>query len=214
MRCIWPRARLALPDNQRRPTGISPRGLPADLLPIKNRSMVREILIWPHPVLKQKAKPVKSVDETIRKLVRDMFETMYSADGVGLAAPQVGVLHNVIVLDTTSRQPESKPMAMVNPKIVAHQGMTTYNEGCLSIPGEAEDVERFAQVTVSFLDVEGQPQILEAEGLFSIAIQHEMDHLLGVVFVDHLSSLKRDLIKKRMKRLKIERSSESPASAP
>ena len=104
--------------------------------------MVREILIWPDPVLKKRAKPVAQVDATVRELVSDMFETMYAADGVGLAAPQIGVLHRVIVLDTSPRQPNAKPLAMVNPEIVSVEGATTYTEGCLSIPGEAEEVDR------------------------------------------------------------------------
>src|SRR5262245_32650568 len=145
--------------------------------------MVREILIWPDPTLKKKGSPVAKVDDSIRSLVNDMFETMYAADGVGLAAPQVGVLKNVIVLDTSPRQPESKPIAMINPKIVSMEGKIVYAEGCLSIPGEAEDVERAAEVTVTFLDVEGKEQTLKADGLLAIAIQHETDHLLGTVFV-------------------------------
>lgn len=167
--------------------------------------MVREILIWPDPILKQKAKPVAKVDDSIRTLVKDMFETMYAADGVGLAAPQVGILHRVIVLDTTPRQPESKPIAMINPEIIAMEGETTYTEGCLSIPGEAEDVDRAAIVTVKFLDPEGQEQTLRCDGLLAIAVQHETDHLNGTVFVDHVSTLKREIIRKRMKRLKSER---------
>ncbi len=171
--------------------------------------MVYEILIWPDPTLKKKATPVTKVDDSVRKLVNDMFETMYSADGVGLAAPQVGVLKNIIVLDTTPRQPESKPVAMINPRIIAMEGETTYTEGCLSIPGEAEDVDRAAVVTVKFLDVEGVEQTLTADGLLAIAIQHETDHLEGTMFVDHISSLKRELIKKRMKRLKADRVEQS-----
>jgi len=167
--------------------------------------MVREILIWPDPILKQKAKPVAKVDDSIRTLVKDMFETMYAADGVGLAAPQVGILQRVIVLDTTPRQPESKPIAMINPEIIAMEGETTYTEGCLSIPGEAEDVDRAAIVTVKFLDPEGQEQTLRCDGLLAIAVQHETDHLNGTVFVDHVSTLKREIIRKRMKRLKSER---------
>ncbi len=168
--------------------------------------MVREILIWPDPVLKQKAKPVAKVDDSVRTLVKDMFETMYAADGVGLAAPQVGVLQRVIVLDTTPRQDtESKPIAMINPEIIGMEGETTYTEGCLSIPGEAEDVDRAAVVTVKFLDVEGQEQTLRCDGLLAIAVQHEVDHLDGTVFVDHVSTLKRELIRKRMKKLKTER---------
>jgi peptide deformylase len=167
--------------------------------------MVREIVIWPDPVLKKKASPVQRVDDSIKALVNDLFETMYAADGVGLAAPQVGVLKQVIVLDTTPRQPESKPVAMINPQIIAKEGSTRYSEGCLSVPGEAEEVDRAAKVTVKFLDVSGQEQTLEADGLLAVAIQHETDHLQGTMFVDYLSPLKRELIKKRMKRLKAER---------
>ncbi|MFL5343707.1 MAG: peptide deformylase [Hyalangium sp.] len=174
--------------------------------------MVREILIWPDPILKQKAKPVAKVDDSIRTLVKDMFETMYAADGVGLAAPQVGILQRVIVLDTTPRQPESKPLAMINPELIALEGELTYTEGCLSIPGEAEDVNRAALVTVKFLDVEGQEQTLKCDGLLAVAVQHETDHLNGTVFVDHVSTLKRELIRKRMKRLKSERDERPSAS--
>ena len=170
--------------------------------------MVREIVIWPDPILKKKASPVSQVDDSIRSLVNDMFETMYAADGVGLAAPQIGVLKQVIVLDTTPRQPESKPVAMINPQIIAMEGTTRYSEGCLSVPGEAEEVERAARVTAKFLDVSGREQTIEAEGLLAVAIQHETDHLHGTMFVDYLSPLKRELIRKRMKRLKAERGQE------
>lgn len=170
--------------------------------------MVREILIWPDPILKKKAAKVARVDDSVRALVKDMFETMYSADGVGLAAPQVGVLQRVIVLDTRPRQPESNPIAMINPEIIAMEGETTYTEGCLSIPGEAEDVDRAAVVTVRYLDTEGHEQTLTADGLLAIAIQHETDHLDGTVFVDHISTLKRELIRKRMKRVKADRAEE------
>jgi peptide deformylase len=174
--------------------------------------MVREILIWPHPTLKQKARPVAKVDDSVRTLIQDMFETMYAAEGVGLAAPQVGVLQRIIVLDTRPRQPESQPVAMINPEIIAMEGKTTYTEGCLSIPGEAEDIDRAAVVTVKFLDPQGQEQTLRCDGLLAIAVQHESDHLEGTVFVDHLSSLKRELVRKRMKRLKASRESEPRAS--
>jgi peptide deformylase len=175
--------------------------------------MVRDILIWPDPILKKKASPVARVDEPIRALVKDLFETMYAADGVGLAAPQIGVLRRVIVVDTRPRQPESQPLAMINPEIVAMEGETTYNEGCLSIPGEAEDVDRAAVVTVRYLDVDGNEQTLVAEGLLAIAVQHETDHLDGTMFVDRISALKRDLIRKRMKRLKAERAEAVPEPA-
>jgi peptide deformylase len=173
--------------------------------------MVREIVIWPDPVLKKVTTPVAVVDDSIRELVKDMFETMYAADGVGLAAPQIGVSKSVLVLDTTPRQPESKPIAMINPEILKLEGKMTYTEGCLSIPGEAEDVERAAIVTVRYLDTDGKEQTLQADGLLAIAIQHEADHLQGKLFVEYLSSLKRELIKKRMTRLKSQRAEERTA---
>ncbi|ATB31513.1 peptide deformylase [Melittangium boletus] len=160
--------------------------------------MVREILIWPHPVLKQKARPVARVDDSLRTLVKDMFETMYAEEGVGLAAPQVGVLQRVIVLDCRPRQPESQPLVMINPEIIALEGKVVFNEGCLSIPGEGEDVERAAKVSVRYLDLEGNPQTLACDELLAVAVQHEVDHLDGIVYVDHVSSLKRELIRKRM----------------
>jgi peptide deformylase len=173
--------------------------------------MVRDILIWPDPILKKKASPVARVDEDVRALVKDMFDTMYAADGVGLAAPQIGLLKRVIVVDTRPRQPESRPIAMINPEIVATEGETTSTEGCLSIPGEAEEVERAAAVRVRYLDPDGREQTIVAEGLLAIAVQHETDHLDGTVFVDRISTLKRELIRKRMKRLKAEREQQREA---
>jgi peptide deformylase len=163
--------------------------------------MVREILVWPNPILKQKAVPVVAVNDDIRALIKDMFDSMYAADGVGLAAPQVGVLKNIIVLDTTPRQPESKPLAMINPEILVLEGKCMYKEGCLSVPGEAEDVERATVVTARYLDEQGNSQTITADGLLAIAIQHECDHLKGVMFVDHISALKREVIRKRMKKV-------------
>jgi len=174
--------------------------------------MVREILIWPDPVLKKMAAPVTQFDESLRILIAEMFETMYAADGVGLAAPQVGLLQNVIVLDTRPRQPESKPVAMVNPVIQAKEGTVLYVEGCLSLPGEAEEIERAANVRVKFQDVDGVEQVMDCDGLLAIAVQHESDHLQGTMFVDHISALKRELIRKRMKRLKAERASSAGAN--
>ena len=171
--------------------------------------MVREIFIWPDAVLKQVAAPVDRVDDEIRRLLDDMAETMYAADGVGLAAPQIGLSRRLIVIDTSPRQPEQKLIHLVNPQIVRAEGKTVYTEGCLSIPGEAEEVERAAKVWVRALDYHGKPIEIAAEGdLLTIALQHEVDHLLGTVFVDHLSSLKRDLIKRRMNKLKAERAAE------
>jgi peptide deformylase len=175
--------------------------------------MVREILIWPDPRLKEKAKPVKAVDAEIRQLIDDMFETMYAAQGVGLAAPQVGVLQRVVVIDTSPKQEGAKPIALVNPEIIVREGSTVYREGCLSIPGEAEDVERAATVRVRAIGKDGKLFEADADGLLAIAIQHETDHLDGTLFVDYLSTLKRELIRKRMKRLKAERAAghETPA---
>jgi peptide deformylase len=172
--------------------------------------MTREIFIWPDPVLKQVARPVARVDDAIRRLLDDMAETMYAADGVGLAAPQVGELKRCIVIDTSPRQEGQRLIHLVNPEIVRTDGVTTYTEGCLSIPGEAEEVERAAKVWVRALDYRGEPFEMECEGLLAIAVQHEHDHLQGTVFVDHLSSLKREIIRRRMKKLKAERATESP----
>ena len=175
--------------------------------------MVREILIWPDPTLKKKATPIAKVDDATRALIQDMFDSMYAADGVGLAAPQLGVLKNIIVLDTTPRQPDSKAIAMVNPQILELEGKLVYTEGCLSIPGEAEDVERAAVCTVKYLDTKGDEQTLRCEGLLAVAVQHECDHLTGTVFVDRISMLKRELIRKRMKRLKADRAAEKEEEA-
>src|SRR5512144_853814 len=170
--------------------------------------MIREIVIWPDPILKQVARPVDRVDDGIRRLLDDMAETMYAADGVGLAAPQVAELVRCIVIDTSPRQEGQKLIHLVNPEIVRTEGVTSYTEGCLSIPGEAEEVERAAKVWVRALDYSGKPFELECEGLLAIAVQHEYDHVEGTVFVDHLSSLKRELIRRRMKKLKAERAAE------
>ncbi|MFN7131530.1 MAG: peptide deformylase [Myxococcales bacterium] len=167
--------------------------------------MVREILIWPDPRLKEKAKPVEKVTEETRRLIADMFETMYDAHGVGLAAPQIGVLERILVVDTSPRQDDARPMVFINPVIVKAEGSTTYEEGCLSIPGEAEEMERYAKITVRALDESGEEFTCQAEGLLSIALQHEMDHLDGMLFVDYLSTLKRELIRKRMKKVIAER---------
>ena len=167
--------------------------------------MVREIIVWPDPVLRKVARPVEVVDDAVRRLLDDMAETMYAADGVGLAAPQIGELARCIVIDTSPRQEGQKLIHLVNPEIVKTEGVTNYVEGCLSIPGEAEEVERAAKVWVRALDYGGKPFEIECEGLLAIAAQHEHDHLQGTMFVDRLSSLKRELIRRRMKKLKAER---------
>jgi len=164
--------------------------------------MVREVLVYPDPTLKQKAKPVVKVDETIKALVKDMVETMYAEQGIGLAAPQVGVLRRILVVDTSPKQPGEKLRVFINPELVSAEGRTKFTEGCLSIPGEAEEIERFERVKLRALNEKGQPYEVEATGLLAIALQHEMDHLDGVMFVDRLSSLKRGLIRKRMLKYK------------
>jgi peptide deformylase len=176
--------------------------------------MVREILVWPHPTLKEKAVAVKTFDESIKTLVKDLFESMYAADGVGLAAPQIGVLKRVIVLDTTPRQPDSNPIAMVNPQILSSEGEIIYKEGCLSVPGEAEEVDRALKVIVKFQDENGVEKTMETDGLLAIAVQHETDHLNGIMFVDHISTLKRELIRKRMKKLKVSMAEDEAPAAP
>ncbi len=172
--------------------------------------MIREIVIWPDPVLKTVAKPVDRVDDGIRRILDDMAETMYAADGVGLAAPQIAEGKRLIVIDTSPRQEGQKLVHLVNPEIVRSEGVTTYTEGCLSVPGEAEEVERAEKVWVRALDYRGKPFELACEGLLAIAVQHESDHLQGVLFVDHLSSLKREIIRRRMKKLKAERAAGRP----
>ncbi len=172
--------------------------------------MVRNIVIWPDPLLKKPSLPVDRVDDGIRRLLDDMSDTMYAAEGVGLAAVQIGELKRCIVIDASPRQEGQKLLHLVNPVIVRAEGDTVYTEGCLSIPGEAEDVDRFAKVWVRALDYSGKEFEIEAEELLAIALQHEHDHLEGTVFVDHLSSLKRELIRRRMKKLKAEHASEKP----
>ncbi len=170
--------------------------------------MIRDIVIWPDPILKKTATPVDRVDDAARRLLDDLSETMYAADGVGLAAPQIAELRRCMVIDTSPRQEGQTLLHLVNPEIVKMEGITSYTEGCLSIPGEAEEVERASKVWVRALDYFGKPYQLECEGLLAIAVQHELDHLQGTVFVDHLSSLKREIIRRRMKKLKAERASE------
>ncbi len=155
------------------------------------------ILRYPDPRLHTIAKPVAHVDERIRQLISDMLETMYAADGVGLAATQVDVHERLIVIDTSEARDD--PRVLINPELVARsQEMSFSDEGCLSVPATYDKVQRHARVTVRALDRDGQPQQFEADGLLSVCVQHEMDHLMGKVFVEYLSQLKRDRIKTRM----------------
>ena len=155
------------------------------------------ILRYPDPRLHTVAKPVAQVDARIRQLIDDMLESMYAADGVGLAATQVDVHERVIVMDTSDTRDD--PRVLINPELVAKsEEMSFVDEGCLSVPLVYDKVQRHARVTVRALDRDGRPQQFEAEGLLAICVQHEMDHLIGKVFVEYLSQLKRDRIKTKM----------------
>jgi len=171
--------------------------------------MIREILVWPDPLLKKVSLSVERVDDSVRRLLDDMSETMYAAEGLGLAAPQIGELRRCVVIDTSPRQEGQRLIHFVNPQIVRAEGATRSAEGCLSVPGEKEEVDRAAKVWVQALDYHGKPFELECEGLLAIAAQHEVDHLEGILFVDHLSSLKREVIRRHMKKLMAERESGS-----
>jgi len=162
---------------------------------------IRKVLHYPDPVLRIKAEPVAQIDDEIRTLVRDMAETMYAAPGVGLAAPQVGVSKRVIVLDCSRSEETPVLIAAINPEIIAAQGESCEEEGCLSVPGYFSPVKRSAEVTVRFLDLDGQMVETTCDGLLAVAFQHEIDHLEGVLFVDHLSSLKKGLFKKKYQKI-------------
>ncbi len=171
---------------------------------------LREILIAPDPRLKIKAEPVGRVDASIRALMDDMLATMYAANGIGLAAPQVGVAKRVIVMDIAREKDDAppRPMRIADPEIVwASAEKITGEEGCLSVPDHYADVERAAKVRVRFRDANDAVQELDCDGLLAVCIQHEMDHLTGTLFVDHISTLKRSMILRKLqktKRLKAE----------
>jgi peptide deformylase len=162
---------------------------------------IRKILTEPDPFLRQVSLDVKKVDSEIRKLMDDMLETMYAAPGIGLAAIQVGVPKNVIVIDLSKE--EKKPRYFVNPKIIIRsKNNSTYEEGCLSVPGQFAEIDRPNQCHVSYLDYDGQKKKLKAEGLLATCIQHEMDHLKGILFIDYLSKLKKNFIVKKLSKQK------------
>jgi len=167
---------------------------------------LREIIKLPDPRLRLVAKPVREISDEIRTLASDMLETMYAAPGVGLAAIQVGVAHRVITLDVTKKDEPKNPQVVINPEILwTSEERATYEEGCLSIPEIYEEVERPAQVKVRYTDLDGNVRDVEANGLLATCLQHEIDHLNGVLFIDHLSKLKRDrIIKKFTKAAKLE----------
>jgi peptide deformylase len=160
--------------------------------------MARPIITLPDKRLRRVSEPVGKVTAETKKLVEDMFESMYEAPGIGLAAVQLGVLKRIVTMDLSKKEGPSNPRVFINPEIVwKSDERSTYEEGCLSIPEIHEDVERPARVKVKYLDLDGKPQEEEAEGLFATCIQHEVDHTNGVLFIDHISKLKRDRIIKK-----------------
>lgn len=189
---------------------------------------VRKIHIWPDPVLATKARPVERVDAEVQQLVFDMFETMHKANGIGLAANQVGVPVRVLVCDLDPRgnakdDPEVQAeldawgykgaMAFINPEIIEADGTIVWEEGCLSVPSITDLVKRKERIVVRALDTSGQTFTLEAHGLFAVCLQHEIDHLNGKVFVEYLSRLKREVIKRKMERLKTEHTDDGVVAA-
>ncbi|KIT14274.1 peptide deformylase [Jannaschia aquimarina] len=172
--------------------------------------MKRPILLHPDPRLKKVAAPVPDLSDELRALADDMLETMYAAPGIGLAAPQVGVLHRLIVLDCVKAEDEDpRPLIMFNPEVVASSDETsTYEEGCLSIPEQFADVTRPSEVTVRWIDRDGNEQQEDMAGLWATCVQHEIDHLEGKLFIDYLGAMKRQLITRRMQKLKRERARE------
>lgn len=169
---------------------------------------VLDILTYPDPVLRQTTKPVTVIDDTIQKIINDMADTMYDAPGVGLAAIQAGIDKSIIVFDPEADDVKRDYHVLINPEIVFSEGeMISENEGCLSVPDFRASVKRSIRVTATGLDRNGAPVTIDAEGLLSIILQHEIDHLNGILFIDHISPLKRQLYKKkRMKALKNEAS--------
>jgi peptide deformylase len=159
----------------------------------------RTILTAPDPRLKQAGKDVTEVNGDIRQLIEDMLETMYAADGVGLAAPQIGVGLNVVVIDIAQKEGKNEPQVFLNPKIVwASDETAKFEEGCLSVPDIWEEVERSTAVRVAYMDRDGKPQTVEADGFLADCLQHEIDHLNGTLFIDHLSRLKRSMALKKL----------------
>lgn len=162
---------------------------------------IRKIIEYPEPLLRLKAKKVDVFDDELKILTEDMAETMWDAPGIGLAAPQVAQSLRVIVVDTTEPGEEKKHLALVNPEIVEHEGSQLDEEGCLSVPELTAQVQRYKKVTVAYQAEDGTSNQLVAEDRFAVVLQHEIDHLNGVLFIDHLSPLKRNLYKKKRKKM-------------
>ena len=164
---------------------------------------IRPILIAPDPRLKAVSEPVENVDSEIRKLAEDMADSMYAADGIGLAAIQIGVAKRLIVMDLDQKDGKKNWRAFINPKITwASEEMATFEEGCLSVPEIWDDVERPARIKAEYLDLDGKKVEIEADGMLATCLQHEMDHLQGVLFIDHFSRLKRSMALKKLEKAK------------
>tara|TARA_Y100000590_G_scaffold107430_1_gene122232 strand:+ start:10923 stop:11447 length:525 start_codon:yes stop_codon:yes gene_type:complete len=164
---------------------------------------LREILTEPNKILRQKSLPVEEVNDEVRKLMDDMLETMYAAPGIGLAAIQVGVPKRIIVLDISSKDSTKNPMYFVNPEIIIKsKNNSTYEEGCLSVPGQFAEIDRPDKCHIKYLDYNGQPKEMQAEGMLATCIQHEIDHLEGILFIDYLSKLKKTMIIKKLSKQK------------
>ena len=164
---------------------------------------LRQILTEPNKTLREKSLPVEKVDKDLQRLMDDMLETMYAAPGIGLAAIQVGVTKRVIVLDIARKDEPKNPMYFVNPEIIKKsKNNSTYEEGCLSVPGQFAEIDRPDKCHVKYLDYYGQPKEIKAEGMLATCIQHEMDHLEGILFIDYLSKLKKSIIVKKLSKQK------------
>lgn len=164
---------------------------------------ILSIITAPDSRLKKVSEPVEKVDDSIRKLLDDMLETMYAAPGIGLAAPQVGVAKRVIVVDAAKEGAPGEPLKLINPELLeVAEDDATYEEGCLSLPEQYAEVVRPAGARIRYLDTRGEEQILEADGLLATCIQHEIDHLDGILFVDHVSALKRNMILRKLTKMK------------
>lgn len=173
---------------------------------------VLPLVVAPDPRLKKKALPVERVDDTIRKQMDDMVETMYAENGMGLAAPQVGISNRVIVMDIARKDEQPVIFKMANPEIIWESPeIKSYEEGCLSVPEHYAEVKRPASVKIRFLDYENEIREIEADGVLAVCVQHEIDHLNGVLFIDHLSSLKRGIIARKL--LKAKKAMAEPAGA-
>lgn len=163
---------------------------------------VLEILKYPHPILKKRCEEVTRIDGEVKKLIRDMKETMYHANGIGLAACQVGVPQRVIVIDASPIDPEQSLFAMINPKVISGKGEIEYEEGCLSVPDCVEKVKRSEEVHVKGVSPDGKEMGVIGQGILAIALQHEIDHLNGVIILDKMSRLKREIYRKKLKKEK------------